>query len=47
MGDRYGPIVVTQADGPRALDGVTVAVPGELTTAYLALQLFHPASPAA
>ncbi len=42
MGDRYGPIVVTQAGGPRALDGVTVAVPGELTTAYLALQLFHP-----
>ena len=42
MGDRYGPIVVTQGDGPRALDGVTVAIPGELTTAYLALQLFHP-----
>ena len=42
MGDRYGPIVVTQAGGPRSLDGVTVAIPGELTTAYLALQLFHP-----
>ena len=42
MGDRYGPIVVTRADGPRSLDGVTVAIPGELTTAYLALQLFHP-----
>jgi len=42
MGDRYGPIVVTQAGGPRSLDGVTVAVPGELTTAYLVLQLFHP-----
>ena len=42
MGDRYGPIVVTQQDGPRSLDGVTVAIPGELTTAYLALQLFHP-----
>ena len=42
MGDRYGPIVVTQADGPRSLDGITVAIPGELTTAYLALQLFHP-----
>ncbi len=42
MGDRYGPIVVTQAAGPRSLDGVTVAVPGELTTAYLALRLFHP-----
>lgn len=42
MGDRYGPIVVTRQDGPRSLDGVTVAVPGELTTAYLVLQLFHP-----
>ena len=42
MGDRYGPIVVTRADGPRSLDGVTVAIPGELTTAYLVLQLFHP-----
>ena len=42
MGDRYGPIVVTRRDGPRSLDGVTVAIPGELTTAYLVLQLFHP-----
>ncbi len=42
MGDRYGPIVVTRADGPTSLAGVTVAIPGELTTAYLALQLFHP-----
>ena len=42
MGDRYGPIVVTRADGPATLDGVTVAIPGELTTAYLALQLYRP-----
>ena len=42
MGDRYGPIVVTRGDGSTSLDGVTVAIPGELTTAYLALQLFHP-----
>ncbi len=42
MGDRYGPVVVTRADGPTALDGVTVAVPGTLTTANLALQLYHP-----
>ena len=42
MGDRYGPIVVTRAGGPTSLAGVTVAIPGELTTAYLALQLFHP-----
>ena len=42
MGDRYGPMVVTRADGPATLDGVTVAIPGELTTAYLALQLYFP-----
>ena len=42
MGDRYGPIVVTREDGPATLDGVTVAIPGELTTAYLALQLYRP-----
>jgi 1,4-dihydroxy-6-naphthoate synthase len=41
MGDRYGPIVV--AKRPTAsLNGVTVAVPGKLTTAFLALQLFDP-----
>ena len=42
MGDRYGPIVVARNDGPSSLDGVHVAVPGELTTAFLALKLFHP-----
>ena len=42
MGDRYGPVLVTRADGPASLDGVTVAIPGTLTTAYLALQLYHP-----
>ncbi len=42
MGDRYGPVLVTRADGPQSLDGVTVAIPGTLTTAYLALQLYHP-----
>ena len=42
MGDRYGPIVVTRAGGPRTLDGVTVAIPGTLTTAYLALRLYEP-----
>jgi 1,4-dihydroxy-6-naphthoate synthase len=43
MGDRYGPIVVARQDGPAAIDGVRVAVPGELTTALLALRLFAPA----
>jgi 5,8-dihydroxy-2-naphthoate synthase len=46
IGDRYGPRVVTRAAPPadprRALAGRTVAVPGELTTAYLALRLYQP-----
>ena len=42
MGDRYGPIVVARADGPKSLAGIKVAVPGLLTTAYLALKLYAP-----
>ena len=42
MGDRYGPIVVSRRGGPATLEGVTVAVPGELTTAFLALRLYDP-----
>ncbi|MCM3879143.1 MAG: hypothetical protein ND807_03445 [Vicinamibacterales bacterium] len=42
MGDKYGPVVVAKADGPRTLENVVVAVPGLLTTAYLALKLFAP-----
>ena len=42
MGDRYGPVLVTRADGPTELDGITVAIPGTWTTAYLALQLYCP-----
>lgn len=42
MGDRYGPIVVASADGPTSLKGVRVAIPGTLTTAYLALRLLDP-----
>jgi 1,4-dihydroxy-6-naphthoate synthase len=42
MGDRYGPVVVTRAGGPGTLDGVKVAIPGTLTTAWLALQLYRP-----
>jgi 1,4-dihydroxy-6-naphthoate synthase len=42
MGDNYGPMVVVRQDGPRALDGVTVAIPGLLTSAWLALQLYQP-----
>ena len=42
MGDRYGPVVVARKDGPSSLHGTCVAVPGELTTAFLALRLFDP-----
>jgi 1,4-dihydroxy-6-naphthoate synthase len=41
MGDRYGPIVVAKK-AARSLKGIRVAVPGELTTAFLALRLFDP-----
>jgi 1,4-dihydroxy-6-naphthoate synthase len=41
MGDRYGPIVVSKTHR-RSLDGITVAIPGTLTTAFLTLRLFDP-----
>jgi 1,4-dihydroxy-6-naphthoate synthase len=47
IGDRYGPRIVARTAAPpdpqRALAGLTVAIPGELTTAYLALRLYQPA----
>jgi len=40
MGDSYGPMVITPTPMSLAdLKGKTIAIPGELTTAYLALQL--------
>ncbi len=43
IGDGYGPIVVAREQAGLAnIDDVTVAVPGELTTAYLALRLYAP-----
>jgi 1,4-dihydroxy-6-naphthoate synthase len=46
MGDGYGPRLVSKLPCPAepraALKGRRVAVPGKLTTAYLALQLFQP-----
>ena len=42
MGDRYGPILVARRDGPSSTKGITVAVPGTLTTSFLALQLYDP-----
>lgn len=45
MGDGYGPRLVSKAPPPAnprsSLKGLRVAVPGKLTTAYLALQLFQ------
>jgi len=43
IGDGYGPLLVAREDlDPRRLAGRRVAVPGTLTTAYLALKLFAP-----
>jgi 1,4-dihydroxy-6-naphthoate synthase len=43
IGDGYGPILVAREPlDPKAVPGTTVAVPGTLTSAYLALQLFAP-----
>lgn len=42
MGENYGPVVVVKKDAPESLAGVTVAVPGTLTSAYLALKLYDP-----
>ena len=48
IGDRYGPRIVSRerppADPRAALRTLLVAVPGELTTAFLALRLFQPAA---
>jgi 1,4-dihydroxy-6-naphthoate synthase len=42
MGDDYGPIVVARTDGPSSTKGITVAVPGTLTTAFLTLRMYDP-----
>ena len=43
VGDGYGPIVVaTKPYTPEQIKKLRIAVPGELTTAYLTLRLFHP-----
>jgi 1,4-dihydroxy-6-naphthoate synthase len=43
VGDGYGPIVVsTRPMAPAELKGKRIAVPGKMTTAYLALKLFEP-----
>lgn len=43
IGDKYGPIVVSRE--PREADeigGMKIAIPGELTSAYLALRIYNP-----
>jgi 1,4-dihydroxy-6-naphthoate synthase len=51
MGDNYGPIVVARHDAPASptplggegwVKGRRIAIPGTLTTAYLALRLYEP-----
>jgi len=50
IGDRYGPRIVAReapppdADPRKTLAGRLVAVPGELTTAFLTLRLYQPAA---
>jgi len=43
MGDRYGPRLVAREPADRAeVKGKRIAIPGPLTSAYLALQLYEP-----
>ncbi len=43
MGDRYGPrLVAREATGRNAVRGKRIAIPGPLTSAYLALRLYEP-----
>ena len=48
MGDKYGPILVSKSTAPATsngrvlLQGMKVAVPGKLTSAFLTLQLYDP-----
>ena len=43
MGDRYGPMIVSKTELTRdQLAKTVIAVPGEMTTAFLALKIFNP-----
>jgi 1,4-dihydroxy-6-naphthoate synthase len=43
MGDRYGPVVVSSNPNiNKDLRGMTIAIPGKLTTACLVLRMFEP-----
>jgi 1,4-dihydroxy-6-naphthoate synthase len=44
VGEGYGPMVVaSRAMTPQDLDKIRIAIPGTMTTAYLALKIFNPA----
>ena len=45
IGDQYGPLVVSKTPID-TLEGKRIAIPGEMTTAYLTLSLFQPNSEA-
>lgn len=43
IGDKYGPILVSKDPRkPEEISDMTIAVPGELTSAFLALKLYNP-----
>lgn len=43
VGDGYGPVVIASHPfSPEEIKGKRIAIPGKLTTAYLALKLFEP-----
>ena len=43
MGDKYGPIVVAkEGSSTKGVKGSRIAIPGTLTTAYLALRIYEP-----
>src|SRR5256885_7981965 len=43
IGDNYGPVVVSRTPyAPEDISKLKIAIPGELTSAFLALRIFNP-----
>jgi len=43
MGDKYGPMIVSEKNLSEAdLNNITIAVPGEMTTALLSMRIYNP-----
>ena len=43
MGDKYGPMIVSEKElSEQDLNGLTIAVPGEMTTALLSMRIYNP-----